>query len=310
MSKTRQEPETSARPLGFRLAVWTIPFVAAYFIIRALPVEPCDFLHAQTYNSAGTLDYCGPGDSAFVDLTRRSWPINLDLKPLDELRVGEPCRFRAEIRQFDGSPLDSADVALSHTKKIHLLAIDPTLEDYQHLHPEPDSTFPGVWTFSLTPAKAGEYRIFFDFIPLRSPRRVLLFSTFEVGGIPGSTSGGERLAVERAGYSFSAKPLSSDFSPGEEGYLIFEAHGSDGKPAQLQPVMGAFAHLVAFDDERRGFAHLHPKENLTPVEGRLTHAGSLTFSFRPPASGHYRLWAQVRIDEQEIFVPFDLLIGT
>jgi hypothetical protein len=77
----------------------------------------------------------------------------------------------------------------------------------------------------------------------------------------------------------------------------------------LQPVMGAFAHLVAFDDECRGFAHLHPKENLIPVEGEETYRGPLTFGFRPPSTGHFRLWAQVRIDEQEIFVPFDLESG-
>jgi len=28
----------------------------------------------------------------------------------------------------------------------------------------------------------------------------------------------------------------------------------------LEPVMGAFAHLVAFDETRSGFAHLHPME--------------------------------------------------
>ena len=122
-SGTDSSTKTSAKVTGLRLAVCTLPFFAAYLVIRAIPVEPCDFLHAKTYNSEGTLDYCGPGDSDFVDLTRRSWPLSLKLESLDDLRIGEPCRFRAEIHQFDGSPLSFDDVALSHTKKIHLLAI-------------------------------------------------------------------------------------------------------------------------------------------------------------------------------------------
>tara|TARA_Y100000588_G_scaffold367076_1_gene433414 strand:- start:43 stop:978 length:936 start_codon:yes stop_codon:yes gene_type:complete len=308
-STTASSTKTS-KFAGLRLAVCTLPFFAAYFAIRAIPVEPCDFLHAQTYNSAGILDYCGPGDTSFVDLTRRSWPLSLKLESLDDLRIGEPCRFRAEIHQFDGSPLGFDDVALSHTQKIHLLAIDPTLEDYLHLHPEPDPLIPGVWTFSLTPSVAGAYRVFFDFIPVRSPRRVLLSAGFEVTGKPGLLAGGENLQVKRAGYSFSIIPESSDLSVGKDAYLRFEAHDAKGKPIALQPVMGAFAHLVVFDDECRGFAHLHPKENLIPVEGKDIHRGPLTFIFRPPSAGHFRLWAQVIIDEKEIFVPFDLQAGT
>lgn len=308
-SATDSSTKTSAKVTGMRLAVCTFPFFVAYLAIRAIPVEPCDFLHAQTYNSEGTLDYCGPGDSGFVDLTRRSWPLSLKLEALDELRIGEPCRFRAEIHQFDGSPLGFDDVALSHTKKIHLLAIDPALGDYMHLHPVPDPQLPGVWTFSLSPSSAGAYRVFFDFIPVRSPRRVLLSAGFEVAGQPGSLAGGESLKVERAGYSFSVTPESSGLSVGKDAYLLFEARDAKGNPVALQPVMGAFAHIVAFDDECRGFAHLHPKENLIPVEGKQVHRGPLTFGFRPPSTGHFRLWAQVRIDEQEIFVPFDLQSG-
>ena len=75
--------------------------------------------------------------------------------------------------------------------------------------------------------------------------------------------------------------------------------------------MGAFAHMVAFDGELKGFAHLHPEENLLPVgEGDL-HEGPLSFTFTPPKQGLYRLWAQVRFaGEPETFIPFDLKVGS
>ena len=38
----------------------------------------------------------------------------------------------------------------------------------------------------MTPQKGGNYKVFLDFIPLRSPRRVLLAASFEVDGQPES----------------------------------------------------------------------------------------------------------------------------
>ena len=159
-----------------------IPFVVLYFVARSLPVEPCDFLHEETYNLEGELDYCGPGDSGFVDLTVRKWPLSISMRPLGEIKINKPCEFEINLKEFDGSPLAADEIALSHTEKIHLLAVDPSLDDYQHLHPVPDSLFDGIWRFTITPKKFGEYRVFLDLIPIRSPRRVLLSETFTVGG--------------------------------------------------------------------------------------------------------------------------------
>ena len=168
----------------------SLPFFGLYLGMSSLPVEPCEFLHEETYNEDGALDYCGSGDSGFVDLSTRKWPLKLDFRALDEPVLGKPCRFEMNLRQFDGSPLNASDVALSHTQKIHLLAVDESLSDYQHHHPTADSLYDGGWNFELTPRKPGKYVVFLDFIPVRSPRRVLLKSSFEVSGK--SRSHGER----------------------------------------------------------------------------------------------------------------------
>ena len=151
-----------------RSLLLVIPFVVMYFAARSLPVEPCDFLHEETYNSEGELDYCGPGDSGFVDLTVRKWPLSISMRPLGEIKINKPCEFEINLKEFDGSPLAADEVALSHTEKIHLLAVDPSLDDYQHLHPVPDSLFDGIWRFTITPRKFGKYRVFLDLIPIRS----------------------------------------------------------------------------------------------------------------------------------------------
>ena len=302
------EEKPSQKSIAASVAILTIPFFISYFIIRSLPVEPCDFLHAKTYNSSGVLDYCGPGDSAFVDLTQRSWPLTLQMVALDDPRLGEPCRFRANITQFDGTPLGADDVALSHTKKIHLLAIDSSLEDYSHVHPVPDPDSPGDWLFSITPSKGGRYKLFFDFIPIRSPRRVLLTSIFQFPGESSSPESVETFKVDRSGYAFSITSESPSLLSGEDAKLRLEVRDDSGNPVAFEPVMGAFAHLVAFDDDLRGFAHLHPAENLQPLNRAEDFLGSLSFGFRPPSSGHFRLWAQVRVGGEEMFVPFDLMV--
>ena len=289
----------------------SLPFVAVYSVSRYLPVSPCEFLHEKTYNLDGVVDYCGPGDSSFIDLSSRKWPLNLDFRPLGELKPGKASNLRLDIRQFDGSPLTAEEVALSHTKKIHLLAVDESLSDYHHLHPEPDSLYDGVWHFSLTPENAGKYVVFLDFIPVRSPRRVLLSSAFQV---PGQTSvavpNSENLVFLSQNRRFELSKVNS-VSDAEGIELLLRAVDGNGEALTLRPVMGAFAHMVAFDPELKGFAHLHPLEDVLPANQSDSHQGPLTFSFSPPKNGFYRLWAQVRIGEEaETFIPFDLKVGS
>ena len=286
-----------------------IPFVVVYFIARWLPVEPCDFLHEETYNSEGELDYCGPGDAGFVDLTVRKWPISMVLRPLGEIEINKPCEFEINLKEFDGSPLAADEVARSHTQKIHLLAVDPSLEDYQHLHPVPDDLFDGIWHFTLTPKAFGEYRIFLDLIPIRSPRRVLLSNSFIVEG------GDEKKPNLKASNFFQVKDRNFSLDvrkkeSSDDGYILtFKVRDAEGIPLILRPVMVAHAHMVAFDWERKGFAHLHPLEqegDVGPVTDSITK--DLEFSFSSSRISQCRLWAQVLLedDEEETFVPFTL----
>ena len=287
-----------------------VPFVALYLIVRSLPVEQCDFLHEETYNLEGELDYCGLGDTGFIDLSLRKWPMSLNFRPLDTLEIGKPCRFEMNIKQADGSPLSEDDVALSHSQKIHLLAIDPSLADYQHLHPQADPLFKGIWRFTLTPKKAGNYRVYLDLI-LCEARAVFcwvhhslcreMWKTF-----PCPKGGGVYSVNDR---TFRIESIGGNGSDSEI-LLRFTAQDKEGDDLPLRPVMGAFAHLVAFEPNTDGFAHLHPLEYEPPQSAEETRAGPLTFSFKSPANGHYRLWAQIKVaeDEEESFLPFDLKI--
>ena len=75
----------------------------------------------------------------------------------------------------------------------------------------------------------------------------------------------------------------------------------------LEPVMGAFAHLVAFDEARSGFAHLHPAEADLLKKPDATNP-ALSFKLTIPRAGRYVIWAQVNLGGREEFVPFDLAV--
>ena len=76
----------------------------------------------------------------------------------------------------------------------------------------------------------------------------------------------------------------------------------------MEPVMGAFAHLVAFDEARSGFAHLHPaEEDLTIKPDALRP--ELNFKITIPKAGRYVIWAQVKLGGREEFAPFPLEVA-
>ena len=288
-----------------------IPFIALYFIIRNLPVEPCDFLHEETYNAEGELDYCGADETGFVDLSVRRWPMKVDFRPQGSPQVGKECKFEIKIEQADGSPLSSRDVALSHTQKIHLLAVNESLDDYHHIHPIADSLFDGVWHFSLTPKLSGKYSVFMDFIPVKSPRRVLLSSSFiATGEKVENNNRQESLSYEFNDLKFHLIKESIDESSNDFN-LTLRASDREGKDVIFYPVMGAFAHMVAFDESVKGFAHLHPLGDNRPLLDTETFSGPLTFGFSAPNDGIYRLWAQVKTkSDDQHFIPFDLKVGS
>ena len=279
-------------------------FVAAYCGMRSLPVEPCNFLHSQdTLGDEDSLEYCGPDESSFIDLDKVRFPLRVQVRPLQSPKVGEACTFRMTLHNYKEEALVAADIAVSHTEKVHLLCVDESLSDYQHVHPW--EVKPGVFEFSLTPMSGGIYKCFLDFIVLRSGSRVLLQDSFTVEGASGGFVLNGAEPVQVGDYAFTLKMGSNIVSARQTQTLELKVlDASVNMPVTLEPVMGAFAHLVAFDTERRGFAHFHPLaqgEDLWNAKGQ-----GLQFSFQLRDPGTYRLWAQVKIDGRELFAPFDL----
>ena len=286
-----------------QVAIITAVALALYVGVRLLPtgsnLNHMDF----RMEGKGALEFCDPANPQFIPVVAVRSPVVVTLQPDREPARGEELKFTLKLATASGKPVAPEDLIVAHTRKLHLLIVDPTLNDYQHVHPEPGRR-PGEWVFTLTPQRAGTYRVFADFTPAATQRGLYASADFTVPGTvatvvrePNSTA-----QVARFNFELVTPPL---FQAGKVADLKFriESQGREKVPVPLQPVMGAFAHLVAFDETRSGFAHLHPNEtDLNQPPDALRP--ELNFKITIPSPGRYVIWAQVNLGGSEIFVPF------
>ncbi len=294
-----------------QLLLITIGAIGIYVTLRLLPtgtnLNHMDF-RAQGNNS---IEFCDPLNPQFIPVIAARSPVTLTLSTVGTPTTGSPVQGAIMLRTSAGKPIGPEDLLIVHTQPLHLLIVDPSLHDYQHVHPVPTRTT-GEWAFQFTPQSAGTYRVFADFTPVATRRGLYASADLEVVGGSGTPNvanptetpamNSER-AVTRDGYVFrlvaAAEPLRAR-QPIDFAFTIASLHG-DRVP--LETVMGAYAHLVAFDTERSGFAHLHPTQAdslaapdpIKPV---------LNFKLTIPTAGTYVIWSQVNLGGKEAFVPF------
>ena len=221
------------------------------------------------------------------------------------LTVGQRIEVKLVLKKKDGSPVTLNDLKEAHTEKIHMLIIDPTLTDYHHEHPAPGSV-PGEYRFSFTPQKAGAYRMWADVIPADTGKQEYVIA--DLGGMPQMGEIPNRASsltstVEALTYSVSFDgPLQA--GKATLGKLTIKDANGAVFPA-LEPIMGAYAHIVGFSEDYKTIAHIHPKGE-EPTKPSDRGAGELEFHAQPEKAGLMRLFGQVQIGGQSKFAPFTL----
>lgn len=274
-----------------------------YVAVRLLPtgtnLSHMDF----RVEGRGALETCDPANPQFIPVVAVRSPVVMTLQSDHEPARNQPVHFTLTLKTASGKPIAPQDLLVAHTRKLHLLVVDPTLEDYQHIHPEP-GRHAGDWDFTLTPARSGLYRVFADFTPAATGLGLYASADFTVPGRVPVVTREPNTTYQAAGFNFElvVPPV---FRAGKAADLKLrtESQGAEKSPVPLQPVMGAFAHLVAFNESRSGFAHLHPKETDLRQPPDALHP-ELNFKVTIPAAGRYVIWAQVNLAGTEAFIPF------
>ncbi|QQG37188.1 MAG: hypothetical protein HYS17_05345 [Micavibrio aeruginosavorus] len=209
---------------------------------------------------------------------------------------------------ISGKPLVSSDLKEIRTKPVHALIADPQLEDYKHVHPE-EIDVPGEYTLSITPKTACTYRLWADVTPVKGQQEYAMVD------IPGQEGCGsltidksEKLEVKTADYAATLSLPEEGLKMAGDSVLKLSLVNSEGSVVEnLEPLMGAYAHMVGFYDDFRTITHLYPI-GAEPVTEADRGRGDLSFHFNPEKAGFVKIFLQVRTGGQEHIFPFGVTV--
>jgi hypothetical protein len=296
------ELEKKADPAVVRAPVYSCPMCRG---VRELDAKiecfKCGMKLAPRTIPASSL-YNIPGEPSIILSSIRSEPL------IEGKRATVTVRL---TRKKDGAPITPDDLLIVHTERIHLLIVDESLTDYHHEHPRPTGT-PGEYEFAFTPRKQGSYRIFADIVP-----GVSNVQEYAVCDLPGAVKHGEAIAKLGSPGTSSAGGLLFNLGWNTGGLPVrakqpvsvaVSVADSQGRAfADLEPLMGAYAHVVAFHEDRTTVLHIHPT-GAEPQKPQDRGGPKFLFRFWAPKPGFFRLYLQVQVGGRSLFAPFGLTV--
>jgi P-type Cu+ transporter len=202
---------------------------------------------------------------------------------------------------------------------MHLIAVRQDLAAFQHLHPAPTGA-PGEYAVGIVFPTMGTYVLYDEFV--RANGQDIVRRDELVVGMP---SGAASLAEDRAPKIVDDVRVGlhadRDLPTGRPARLTFQlADTQSGEPLRdLQPYLGAPAHVVILTEDARRFAHTHGEAvgvgghhaDAAPHGehggGHAGHGGTsssigpeVAFEHTFPAAGLYKLWGQFQTREGRV----------
>jgi len=205
-----------------------------------------------------------------------------------------------------GLPVLAEELKVVHTQPLHLLIVDPSLTDYHHEHPNPMDA-PGEYIFTMTPRTSCGYRIWADFETMGSGAH------YVTADIPGAKDcKGEKIdrtpstVFENDNFRFLLEMDGPTLTVGKDTLMRMTVRDKKGRYIEeLEPIMGAFAHMVGFYSDYNTIAHIHPQGE-EPTSHTDRAGPTLKFHISPDREGFLKLFAQVKINGIVQTVPFGI----
>lgn len=246
------------------------------------------FTHLLTCGGAA-LSMCG---AIYLDRDSAKKPsIELANNPI--IKKGESAELAFRVKNSDGKALADTDLKETHTKKLHLMIVDSSLRDYHHVHPEYDQAS-GLFKTSFTPTTSNKYSAWSDFA-LCDDTHAILKTDLPVNNaldIKASIQHESSASTDEFNINIIANP---PLAAGKDSTLLVDITDKSGKPAQLEEIMGAKAHLAGFSKDGQDFIHCHPTGE---------NEGVLQFHVAPKNEGFTKFFLQIKTDGAEKFIPF------
>ena len=285
-------------PAGGVVAALAVGVTAALLSSSIPPPSPAgaltDPVDGRPVPRLSSMDYSRP-------------PVNLVVRT-GEAAVGKPLDIRLSLTDTgSGRPAD--DLLVRDNAFIHLVVVGPTGRLW-HLHPI--RTAPGEYSAPIIPPAPGEYALAAE-LSRRGGGVQLVRSAFRVGSgttefapVPGPgvrDVDGTRVEVTATGLTTaSTSTITARF----------------GDTADLQPWLGMLGHLIVVGPldgpaaDAPVWAHVHamvPAGLGAPDETVAAFGPEVSFGFRFPAPGRYRLWVQAERGYAVLTAPVDVTVG-
>lgn len=232
--------------------------------------------------------------------------VRSEILPVENRTAGKTVPTVMRLTGADGKALSLDQLDVAHTEKIHLLVIDQSVTDYHHLHPVAGDK-PGEYRFDFAPKLGGTYHIWADLVPKATGKQEYSKTTVKVEGPPGSVKNSVNTTAEVDGYRFELTiDKNAPLQEGKATVIKVKVTGPDGREfSKLEPVMGAFAHMVAFPADLASVTHVHPMgaEPRTPGE---RGGPDLSFHVEGDKPGFHKFFLQTQIDGKEKYAAFGL----
>ncbi|OBG16646.1 hypothetical protein A5765_07995 [Mycolicibacterium celeriflavum] len=204
------------------------------------------------------------------------------LELAQSLRSAEP-NSPLEFRILDEAGTPVVRFEESHEELLHLIVVRNDLTGYQHLHPVLDDR--GTWRVPVDFSRAGDYRVFADFLPAGGPALTLSANVHVAGpyqpqplpAVDASSTVGDYTVTLR-GTPKAAEPSTLTLTVNRNGTPVDD----------LQPYLGAYGHLVALRAADLAYLHVHPIGE--PGDGVTPAGPAVDFHTTFHSAGEYRLF--------------------
>ncbi len=209
--------------------------------------------------------------------------ISVEAETQGALTAAENIEFSFQMYDEDTKKaVAESDLNESHTKKLHLVVYDASLNEFNHVHP----TFDGqVWKSELNLLTNGSYYIWAQGVLLDGTEFSASYRVNVIGGKPArpvvSLGNNRTAAVENTVVDLSKQKIKA----GKMTMLTYTVSRNDGTQPDVTPYLGANAHVIAVSPDGSDLIHAHPMDGNTPSTGMI----HVTF----PTAGDYRIWVQI-----------------
>ena len=209
--------------------------------------------------------------------------VALEPESLEAVQAGHVKYSFQMVDTKSNKVLGENDLLIDNEKILHMIVYDPSLKEFQHVHP----TFDGkLWSVDLSFSVNGNYWV---------------WAQGKLAEDEEEFSASNRITVQGGQSAWPTPPTLTDVRVGSDGSSVAEIgknklqanqmvmlmvnfKRNDGTQPDITPYLGAFAHVVIVPEDGDSIIHAHPMAGGSPSQGML----HITF----PTAGFYRLWIQ------------------